>query len=114
MADSLRVQALMRERARQKYEQRQRKAAEADAKRAAFQREFWDRKKTAAELGISVAKLRRWITGGKGPLRVKAGDTMQARTFWRAADVRAYRDNPAAFEQAKQSAGSATHPTDRG
>lgn len=101
MTYSLRTAAYLKEQARLKNEERQRREAEADAQRAEFKRKFWDREKTAAALGISVNALRRWITARKGPLPVKIGGQ---RTFWRAADVRAYRDNPAAFESRKNAA----------
>ena len=98
---------MLKERAREKHERRAAQLAAAEAEREAFHRDYLDRDRAAAALGISVNTLRRWITSKRGPTPCKAGDTMQSRTFWAAAEIAEYLRDPAAYERAKRAESSA-------
>lgn len=100
MGLGIRAQRIIAARAAARHAERQAKEKAIDEARARFEREFWDRERTAAELGISVHVLRRWQTAGKGPRPLKRGTTQQARAYWRAADVRGYLADPAGYEAA--------------
>ena len=100
MAYSLRTQAYIVEQNRQRH--RERLAAQALADQWA--RENVDRITAAHILGVSPITLRRWAmaTPPHGPKFTKHGSTKQARTSYPLAELRAYVDDPVAYDAARQ------------
>lgn len=103
MGLSIRAKRFLDEQNRLKREARA--AAEQAAQAAAerYEAEFLDRARAAEFLGISVHRLRRLITAGTGPAYVKNGDTKQATVRWPIGELRAWKNDPAAYVAARAS-----------
>ena len=105
MGYSLRTAAYIREQNRLKAERRAAEMAEAQRVRETFHRDFLDRNRAAAALGLSIHGFKRAQLAGKGPSPTKMGTTPQSRTFWHRDEIARYLANPAAYELTK----TATH-----
>ena len=102
MGYSLRVQALLKKQRLEKQEQRQRERAEAERLAEEFHRDYADRERTAALLGVSVHRLKRMMAAKIGPAPLKMGTAKQAKVLWETAEIRRYLENPAAYEAEKR------------
>lgn len=93
---------------RQRERQAERLAAERDAQAAAeaYHAAFYDRQRAADFLGISIHRLKRLMTAGKGPACCKAGDTKQAHVRWHVDELRAYKADPVAYVVARAAQGA--------
>lgn len=82
-------------------------AADADARATldAWHRDWLDRRRAAARLGIAERTLKAWQLARRGPAPVKFGTCRQSRVAWRSSDIVAFLADPAAFERAKLAAG---------
>jgi hypothetical protein len=101
MGYSLRTQAYIVEQNRQRH--REWLAAQALADQWA--RENVDRITAAHILGVSPITLRRWAMATnppRGPRFTKHGSTKQARTTYALAELRAYVNDPVAYDAARQ------------
>ena len=107
MTVSIRTQRWLAEQGRKRHEERQ--AAEQAAKAAAeaYHAEFLDRQRAADFLGLSVHQFKRLVASGRGPSCVKNGTTKQATVRWAIGELRAYRDDPAAYVAARAKQGNA-------
>ena len=73
-------------------------ADQADqAEAARHEAEFLDRQRAADFLGLSIHQFKRLHATGKGPACVKAGDSPQSPVRWTLTDLRAFKDDPAAY-----------------
>ncbi len=96
----------MDEQLRQKAAARQAAERERQAAAEAYHAEFLDRQRAADFLGLSVHKFKRLTLAGKGPSCVKNGETRQATVRWHVDELRAYRDDPAAYVAARAAQGA--------
>lgn len=106
MGYSLREREVMKRRAQEKHERRERQQTEHAKALAQFQESYWDRHRTAGALGISIHRLKRLQAEGRGPTALKMGPTPQSRTYWEAADVREYLRDPRGYEARKRDPGN--------
>jgi hypothetical protein len=98
---SIRAQRIVAKLAAQRRAERQAREQAAQAAAQAYHAEFLDRHRAAEFLGISVHQFKRLVAAGKGPACVKRGTAKQATVRWPIAELRAYRDDPAAYVAAK-------------
>lgn len=104
MGLSIRAQAIVNQRVRERAAAKLAEAAQLEAEQQAFHRDHLDRHRTADALGVSVHRLKRMQLAGLGPVTVKPrGDTKQARTYWHRDEIAKYLANPAGYEAAKPS-----------
>ena len=96
-----RAQRIVDERARQRYAERDAAERQRQAEAAEYFRTHLDRERAAEFLQISTHRLKRLMAAGTGPACVKNGETRQATVRWALAELRAYRDDPAAYVAAR-------------
>jgi transposase len=88
MGLSIRARRWLREQQRQRLAERLEREAVAAAEAAAFHRDFLDRRRAAAHLGVSLATLRRMMTAGTSPAFVKTrGDHRQSPVLFPVAEL---------------------------
>jgi hypothetical protein len=76
---SLRAAEIVRQNARRRLAERLERERRESAEAAAFHRDFLDRDRAAAHIGVSLATLRRMMTAGTSPAYVKTlGDHKQS------------------------------------
>jgi|LauGreDrversion4_2_1035121.scaffolds.fasta_scaffold24176_6 hypothetical protein len=95
--ESIRTQRLMAKLAAERLERRLTADADARATLDAWHRDWLDRRRAAARLGITPRTLKAWQLAGRGPAPVKFGPFRQSRVAWRASDIDAFLGNPGAF-----------------
>lgn len=79
MGLSLRAAEIVRQNARRRLAERLERERREAAEAAAFRRDFLDRGRAAAHIGVSLATLRRMMTAGTSPAYVKTlGDHKQS------------------------------------
>lgn len=98
MGLGIRARQVVAERARQRHAERlereRRKAAEA----AAFHRDFLDRGRAAAHIGVSLPTLRRMMAAGTSPAYMKTrGDHRQSPVLFPVAELDAWLDDRAGY-----------------
>ena len=108
MAASIRVQRLTAKLAAERLERRLTADDDARATLDAWHRDWLDRRRAAARLGIAERTLKAWQLARRGPAPVKFGTCRQSRVAWRSSDIDAFLADPAAFERAKLAAGGGT------
>jgi hypothetical protein len=101
MGMSLRAKEWLRQDKLRRDAERQAREQAAHAAAQAYHAEFLDRHRAAEFLGISVHQLKRLVAAGNAPACVKRGTAKQATVRWPIAELRAYRDDPAAYVAAK-------------
>lgn len=99
--ESIRTARYLAQRAAARLQERLTADADARATLDAWHRDWLDRRRAAARLGITPRTLKAWQRAGKGPTPVKFGTQRQSRVAWRAADIDAYLADPIAHENAK-------------
>jgi hypothetical protein len=77
----------------------------AQAAAEAYHAEFLDRQRAADFLGLSVHQFKRLVASGRGPSCVKNGTTKQATVRWVIGELRAFKDDPAAYVAARAKQG---------
>jgi predicted DNA-binding transcriptional regulator AlpA len=102
--ESIRAARYRAQRAAERLHERLTADADARATLDAWHRDWLDRRRAAARLGIAERTLKAWQLAGKGPRPVKFGTHRQSRVAWRAADIDAYLTNPVAYESEKSPA----------
>jgi len=102
MGMSIRAAQALRKMQLERKERRASAGRRLEAARAEFHRNYLNRQRTAAALGISTHGLKRMMAAGRGPAPVKMGEARQSRTFWERAEIDRYLRNPAAYEAAKR------------
>ena len=90
MAESFLVQRLTEKLATERLERQLAADAEDRATLDAWHRDWLDRRRAAARLGIAERTLKAWQLAGRGPAPVKFGTCRQSRVAWRAADIDAF------------------------
>lgn len=66
-----------------------------------FRREYLDRDRAAAALGLKPRTLKAWQAAGRGPLPLKVGSCRQSRVYWPRVEIEAYLADPATYEATK-------------
>jgi len=88
---SIRARQVAAEQARARLAERLAREAAAAAEAAAFHRDFLDRRRAAAHLGVSLATLRRLMAAGTSPAFVKTrGDHKQSPVLFPRAECDAW------------------------
>ena len=95
--ESIRSQRLTAKLAAERLERRLTADADARATLDAWHRDWLDRRRAAARLGIKPRTLKAWMMSGRGPMPVKFGTCRQSRVAWRSSDIDAYLADPSAF-----------------
>lgn len=95
--ESIRAARYRAQRAAERLHERLTADADARATLDAWHRDWLDRRRAAARLGIAERTLKAWQLAGKGPSPVKFGTCRQSRVAWRAADIDAFLADPTAF-----------------
>jgi hypothetical protein len=96
----------MDEQLRQKAQARLAAERERQAAAESYHAEFLDRQRAADFLGLSVHQFKRLMASGRGPSCVKSGTTKQATVRWAIGELRAFRDDPAAYAAARAKHGA--------
>lgn len=107
MPVSLRAQAYLRREAERKRQHRAEQLQAVELERKNFHRDYLDRTRAAAALGVSVHALKRWQLSGRGPTPTKMGAARQARTFWHRQEIARYLADPVKYENSKPAQSSA-------
>ena len=100
--ESILVQRLAARLAAERLERRLTAEADARATLDAWHRDWLDRRRAAARLGIKPRTLKAWMMSGRGPMPVKFGTCRQSRVAWRSSDIEAYLANPLTFDRSIQ------------
>ena len=95
---SIRARAWLRYQQRRRLAERLKQVAAAKAEAEAFYRDFLDRRRAAAHLGVGLATLRRLMTAGTSPAFVKTrGDHKQSPVLFPRAELDAWLADRAGY-----------------
>lgn len=80
---------------------REEQLADVRAAMEQWQQRWVDQRTAAAMLGVTLAKLRRWMLAGRGPRPSRDGDGPDGRVRFDVHEIRAYLADPSAYESKK-------------